>query len=480
MNLGFFVPAGVNLAGSMDKAQMVAINKCGLKNNAPETSEPQGEKRNFRDMLAEEIETSGNEHGRAENTSKNNASSREQAPTEKREEERVERKIPRNIYLIFQQLVQSGLISQEKLGDWFSSEKGLLLETGNKDFNEIIGFMKQAGVSGNDMNDTGTFLLDLVHELSGVKSDGNEVGDVVSDLEKILSSSLKNMGKGDEEKTVVASLDDHESPISDDALDALIGKLTIDLKNEAGKKVELTAALEDMEAKNAENDPLKFFMGMKPGKMNLNAFLKGLLEARDSLENGKGTEKSDMGLRNMTFASHIGLGKAMNQPRAVSGHGLEKGLENSFPVVDQIVQAVSIYRQDGQYSMRLALRPPELGHVNVSLVIRGHHVQAVFMVDNPVTHGLLTHQVPELRSQLTLQGLKLNDISIQMGGGSSQGFQPFRDGARNFSEEAPWKSPGREKTEIINAIGGSSVVEGDTGGIMTRAISTVDRINVFV
>ena len=147
------------------------------------------------------------------------------------------------------------------------------------------------------------------------------------------------------------------------------------------------------------------------------------------------------------------------------------------PVISQIVHAMNLSQKDGQYTLRIALKPPQLGNVDVALTVKGHQVQASFSVENPVTHGILTHQLPELRALLAHQGLTMREVSVQVGGGNPQGFRAFDRSSHKFSGNGERQGvvPGGA-SEISRNLSEEAQVNHKIGGILSHPL---DHINVF-
>ncbi len=82
----------------------------------------------------------------------------------------------------------------------------------------------------------------------------------------------------------------------------------------------------------------------------------------------------------------------------------------------------------GEWKMRFALKPANLGTVDVQLEMRDGKLAAVLQADNPLTQDLLQNGSQRLRDALNQMGL--TQSSVQFGLGQGQGQRGERDSAR--------------------------------------------------
>jgi len=89
-------------------------------------------------------------------------------------------------------------------------------------------------------------------------------------------------------------------------------------------------------------------------------------------------------------------------------------------VVDQIVSKVSFKVTGGQEEIKIRLEPPSLGSLQLKVSVEGKIVNAAIVADNNITKEIIQSNLQQLKDSMTEQGLKLDDISVLVGDGSSR------------------------------------------------------------
>jgi flagellar hook-length control protein FliK len=75
---------------------------------------------------------------------------------------------------------------------------------------------------------------------------------------------------------------------------------------------------------------------------------------------------------------------------------------------------------DGEWKMKFALRPSNLGGVEIQLEMKDGKLDAVFHADNPLTRDLLQNSSQRLREALGNFGINAGQVNVGQGGGNAQ------------------------------------------------------------
>jgi flagellar hook-length control protein FliK len=75
---------------------------------------------------------------------------------------------------------------------------------------------------------------------------------------------------------------------------------------------------------------------------------------------------------------------------------------------------------DGEWKMKFALRPSNLGGVEIQLEMKDGKLDAVFRADNPLTRDLLQNSSQRLREALGNFGINAGQVNVGQGGGNTQ------------------------------------------------------------
>jgi len=110
--------------------------------------------------------------------------------------------------------------------------------------------------------------------------------------------------------------------------------------------------------------------------------------------------------------------------------GLPSNLSES--VVRQISEKMVLMARNGQHQVRLNLNPPELGRVNIRMVLEGSIVRASIMTETAMAKGAVEEQVAQLRDNLAQYGLQLERFDVMSERGQAQSDLWGRE--RRFSE----------------------------------------------
>ena len=96
----------------------------------------------------------------------------------------------------------------------------------------------------------------------------------------------------------------------------------------------------------------------------------------------------------------------------------------SLRIGEMLAQRMVAQAQRGQWQLRFALNPQNLGRVEIDMQMRGGELEATFAALNPATRELLQEALPRLREMLQQSGMDVASLNIGSGGASKNGGQP--------------------------------------------------------
>jgi len=117
-----------------------------------------------------------------------------------------------------------------------------------------------------------------------------------------------------------------------------------------------------------------------------------------------------------------------NTTHITSANATQAATPNMSEVYDQLSDkmatelAARMHKQlsDGEWKMKFALRPSNLGGVEIQLEMKDGKLDAVFRADNPLTRDLLQNSSQRLRDALGNLGINAGQVNIGQGGGNAQ------------------------------------------------------------
>ncbi|WP_460166317.1 flagellar hook-length control protein FliK [Thermostilla marina] len=118
-------------------------------------------------------------------------------------------------------------------------------------------------------------------------------------------------------------------------------------------------------------------------------------------------------------------------------------------------------------TVRMRLRPPELGSLRLELHLRNGVMTARLEAETPTTQRLLVEHLPALRERLIEQNIRVDRFDVDlMGNGFQQGRQ------ETASDRRPWQAPSWNDAggRVGNPAEGDEAV--DTAAVYRRVRST--------
>lgn len=109
----------------------------------------------------------------------------------------------------------------------------------------------------------------------------------------------------------------------------------------------------------------------------------------------------------------------MNKPQATIVR------QNLFEDMKGIISQAQVTKQGG--SLNLQLRPGNLGHIKIDVQVEGESVRIAMQAEKSAAHSVLKSQAGELRQQLQIAGLRVDDIQVNSARSNQGSEQQQRD-----------------------------------------------------
>ncbi len=147
---------------------------------------------------------------------------------------------------------------------------------------------------------------------------------------------------------------------------------------------------------------------LRSGPASTKAILGGNLGQGGSNGSGQGgSNGSGQGLGGM-FDGQLKTAEA--SAGKARGAGLTSRLSES--VFKQVAEKMIYQANNNQHRLKLQLTPPELGKLNINMVVKANVVHATIIADNPLVKDALEEQMAQLKDNLAKQGLDLGSFDI--------------------------------------------------------------------
>jgi flagellar hook-length control protein FliK len=172
-------------------------------------------------------------------------------------------------------------------------------------------------------------------------------------------------------------------------------------------------------------DMLSLF-GSDVSEQDVSALLSRFTE--DSGSENAPDQQSSHGEDNHFSSFGQALANTKNAANATSTPAAQAANAHMSEVYDQLSDkmatelAARMHKQlsDGEWKMKFALRPSNLGGVEIQLEMKDGKLDAVFRADNPLTRDLLQNSSQRLREALGNFGINAGQVNVGQGGGNTQ------------------------------------------------------------
>ena len=150
--------------------------------------------------------------------------------------------------------------------------------------------------------------------------------------------------------------------------------------------------------------------------------------SEDAGSEGNPEQQQSQGDGNNFSSFAQALTRNSNAANAAPANAAQAAAPNMSEVYDQLSDkmatelAARMHKQlsDGEWKMKFALRPSNLGGVEIQLEMKDGKLDAVFRADNPLTRDLLQNSSQRLREALGNLGINAGQVNIGQGGGNAQ------------------------------------------------------------
>ena len=109
-----------------------------------------------------------------------------------------------------------------------------------------------------------------------------------------------------------------------------------------------------------------------------------------------------------------------NATQATAAHMSEVYDQLSDKMATEMAARMHKQLSDGEWKMKFALRPSNLGGVEIQLEMKDGKLDAVFRADNPLTRDLLQNSSQRLKEALGNFGINAGQVNVGQGGGNTQ------------------------------------------------------------
>jgi len=119
--------------------------------------------------------------------------------------------------------------------------------------------------------------------------------------------------------------------------------------------------------------------------------------------------------------SHKNAGGAVpaNAAQATAAHMSEVYDQLSDKMATEMAARMHKQLSDGEWKMKFALRPSNLGGVEIQLEMKDGKLDAIFRADNPLTRDLLQNSSQRLKEALGNFGINAGQVNVGQGGGNT-------------------------------------------------------------
>jgi flagellar hook-length control protein FliK len=172
-------------------------------------------------------------------------------------------------------------------------------------------------------------------------------------------------------------------------------------------------------------DMLSLF-GTGVDEKDVSALLSRFSEEAGSDSNPDQQPSQGEGNNFSSFAQALSSNK--NAANAAPANAAQASATHMSEVYDQLSDkmatemAARMHKQlsDGEWKMKFALRPSNLGGVEIQLEMKDGKLDAVFRADNPLTRDLLQNSSQRLKEALGNFGINAGQVNVGQGGGNTQ------------------------------------------------------------
>ncbi len=135
-----------------------------------------------------------------------------------------------------------------------------------------------------------------------------------------------------------------------------------------------------------------------------------------------------------------------------------------------IVEKMLIMFRAGEYQSRLQITPPELGKLDIDLVIKNGHVQANLSAESSAVKEIIEANLNQLKQQLNSQGLTIDKFNVMVSTDNGE-----RKDNSTWAQDKDNKGPGRG-----HGFKQDSIIEISAAAPLTKSVTGNNQIDVHV
>ena len=281
--------------------------------------------------------------------------------------------------------------------------------------NQISNKMETMGINLSDKAKAGKLSIeDFITSLEEMTKQRGKENSPPPELKSTMDRLLERvMISGDKQKFVGSPQEDTNFKLHD--------PITRQQINEKGESIDNGSLLTNL---NEESEKTNH-MGRQPIEDTHHAKKIGLFSnstGSKGFQNKTGKEVHDMksGTRIMESSQQSAVSNFSNSINTVESN--DTSLKTPLPtyLIDQVGKQISRSILRGDRIVRLQLKPPELGRVKINIDIKDNALKLGMIAEHSSVKELLLSNVHELREALVSQGIKLENIDVQINTGFGQ------------------------------------------------------------
>lgn len=283
---------------------------------------------------------------------------------------------------------------------------------------ELESLLEESNLSALDLLDTNNLSKFYMH----LTQDSNLISLITDESLGAEYSAILDIVKNanqDLNQELMETLDTSDIDIESLLKDLLLNDSSNPADNEGQDLVGLNL---DMSGESGDLDPNEVVNKIEPANTSHLSESKSVnLVVDDQREasantSSKGTNKdlsSDSYGSTRSEVNWNNLNMTINETSNVSQASSQ--IEDIHDVTLQIIEQVKVKLQDNQQSIEINLHPEHLGKLSLEIASKNGMLTAKFITQNEGTKELIESQMSVLKEQLNLQGLKVEDIEVEVG-----------------------------------------------------------------
>ena len=123
------------------------------------------------------------------------------------------------------------------------------------------------------------------------------------------------------------------------------------------------------------------------------------------------------------------LEKTDKSAELFSAKGTQAGPSRPFQadILSQVIERAALGLKNGQTSIRINLKPEELGQLRMQVKIENNQVMIKILAETPLVKDIIETNVGQLRAELQNQGLQIEKFDVSVDQGHHQNQRALKD-----------------------------------------------------